>query len=115
LQRRGAGSHPQPAGHTSSDAVQDTVAFLGCEGTLLAHDQLPIHQYPHIFFSRPNHLIPQLVLVVEFASNQVQDIALGFIEPHEVILGPLFKPVYVSLDGIPSLRCVNHIPELSVI
>jgi len=28
---------PQPAGHSSFDAAQDTVGFLGCEGTSLAH------------------------------------------------------------------------------
>ena len=38
--------HPLcPAGHISFDAAQDMVDFLGCEGTLLAHVQLPIQQY----------------------------------------------------------------------
>ena len=35
---------PHPAGYTSFDAVQDTVGFLGCEGTLLVNTQLPTHQ-----------------------------------------------------------------------
>ena len=35
-----------PAGHASLDTAQDMTGFAGCEGTLLAHVQLPIHQYP---------------------------------------------------------------------
>jgi len=38
---------PQPAGHASFDAAQGTVDFLGCEGTLLPHVQLLIHQPPY--------------------------------------------------------------------
>ena len=34
---------PQPAGHTSLDAAQDMVGFLGCELKLLAHSQFSIH------------------------------------------------------------------------
>jgi len=59
-----------PAGHTSFDAAQGTVRFLGCKGKLLVHVQLPIHQHFHILFSRAvlNLFIPQLVLVVEVAT-----------------------------------------------
>ena len=49
------------------------------------------------------------------ALTQVQDLALGFAEPHEVLLGPLLKPVQVPLDGIPSLRCVDHTSQLGII
>ena len=35
--------------HSSFDVAQDTVGFLVCEGTLLAHIQLSIHQYPKCF------------------------------------------------------------------
>ena len=28
------------------------IGFLGCEGTLLAHAQFPMHQYPQVLFSR---------------------------------------------------------------
>ena len=52
-------------GHASFDAAQDTVGFLSCEGALLAQVQLPIYQYPQVFFGRgvPNPFITQLVLV----------------------------------------------------
>jgi len=39
---------PQHAGHTSVDAAQNMVDFLGHEGILLAHVQLAIHQYLQI-------------------------------------------------------------------
>ena len=37
--------------------------------------------------------IPQFVLVVEVATTHVQDLVLDFVEPHEVLLGPLLKAV----------------------
>ena len=40
---------PQPADHDSFGAAQDTVGFLGCKGTLLAHVQLAILQYSKAF------------------------------------------------------------------
>ena len=46
--------------------------------------------------------------------TQVQDLELGFVEPHEVLLGPLLEPIQVSLDGISSIGCVNHTPQLGV-
>lgn len=33
----GQGHFPQPAGHASFGAAQDTGGFVDCEGTLLAH------------------------------------------------------------------------------
>ena len=42
---------PRPAGHASFDAAQDTVGFLGCKHTLLAHVELLIHQYLKSFSS----------------------------------------------------------------
>jgi len=65
---------PQPAGHTSFDASQDTFGFLGCEGTLLAHVQLPTHQYPQVLFGKSvlHPHIPQLVLIAELAATQMQ-------------------------------------------
>jgi len=49
---------------------------------------------------------------VGVATIQVQDLALGFDEPHDVLLGPLFEAVQVFLVGIPSLGHVNHITQL---
>ena len=109
---------PHPAGHTFCfDAAQDVVGFRGCEGTLLAHIQLAIHQYSQILFSRAvlNPYLSQFVLVVWVAMTQVQDLTLGFAELHEVHLGPLLKPVWVSLDGISHLGHVNSTTQFGVI
>ena len=107
---------PHPAGHTSFVADYDAVASLGCEGTLLAQIQLLFHQYQQVFLSRAalNPFIPQLVLVVDVTSSHAQNLAFGFVEPHEVHLGPLLKPVKDPLDGIPSFWCVNCTPQLGV-
>ena len=55
------------------------------------------------------------VLVVGFVSIQLQDLAFGFVESHEVHLDPLLKPVYVPLAGILSLWHVNHSLQLGII
>ena len=54
---------------------------------------LPSPSAPGPFQQGYTPFIPQLVLLVDIALTQVQDLALGFIEPHEVLLGPLFEPV----------------------
>ncbi|KAK4825246.1 hypothetical protein QYF61_025645, partial [Mycteria americana] len=106
----------QPAGHTPFDAAQDTVGLLGCERTLLAHVHLFIHQYPQVLLRRAalSPFIPQPVLILGVAPTQVQDLALGLVEPHDVHTGPLFQLVQVPLDGIPSLRRVNCTTQLGV-
>ncbi|KAK4831400.1 hypothetical protein QYF61_017531 [Mycteria americana] len=108
---------PQPAGHASCYAAQDMVGLLGYEHTLLAHVQLFIHQYPQVLLCRAalDHIIPQPVLILGVALTQVQDLALGLVEAHEVHMGPLLKLVQVPVDGIPSLRCVNSTTQLGVI
>ncbi|KAK4822214.1 hypothetical protein QYF61_011855 [Mycteria americana] len=87
-----------------------------------AHVQLFIHQYFQVLLSRAalNPFILQPVLIPGVAPTQVQDLALGLVEPHEVHMGPLFKFVQVILDGILSLRHVNHTrsttpPQLGVV
>ncbi|KAK4831706.1 hypothetical protein QYF61_018758 [Mycteria americana] len=62
-----------------------------------------------------NPFIPQSVLILEIALTEVQDLALGLVELHEVHMGPLLKPVKVPLDGIPSLKCINCTTQIGVI
>ena len=71
------------------------IGFLDCEDTLLSHVRLPIHQYLQVLFSRAvlYYFIPQLVLIVGVAMTQVQDLAFGFFEPHQILLGLLLEPV----------------------
>ncbi|KAK4829553.1 hypothetical protein QYF61_005222 [Mycteria americana] len=94
---------PPPAGHAAFDAAQDTVGLLGCKHTLSVHVQLFIHQYP------------QPVLKPRIALTQVQDPAVGLVEPHEVHMNPFLKLVQVPLGGIPSFWHVNCTTQLGVI
>jgi len=50
---------------------------------------------PTILFDRAVlcSFILQLILVVGVVATQVQELAFGFVEPHEVHLGPLLEPV----------------------
>ena len=45
---------------------------------------------------------------------QVQDLVLGYVEPHEVLLGPLLKPVQVS-GWHPVPGCTDYTTQLGVI
>ncbi|KAK4811179.1 hypothetical protein QYF61_019810 [Mycteria americana] len=107
---------PRPAGHASFDTAQDTIGFLGCERTLLAHVQFFIHHYPQVLLlsAALNPFIPQSVLILGIAPMQVQDLALGFVELQEVPMGPLLKPVQVPLDGIPSLNVEVNMQNPSI-
>ena len=75
--------------------------FLGCEGILLAHVQLTTHQYQLTASSTWKFFLQgfaqlfhtQLVLIAEVAMTHVQDLALGFLESHALLLGPLLEPV----------------------
>jgi len=55
------------------------------------------------------------VLTLGAAPTQVQDPALGLVEPHKVHTGPLLQLVQVPPNGILFLRCVDHTPHLGVI
>jgi len=61
--------------------------------TLLAHVQLAIHQYIQVLFCRDvlYSFVPQLVCKAGIAVPWMQDQALGFVESHEVLLGPLLE------------------------
>jgi len=78
----------RPAGRAALDAAQDTVGFLGCRCTLLAHVELLIHQYPQILLLRAalEPLAAQRVLVFGIAPTHVQDLALGLVELLFVLL-----------------------------
>ena len=93
------------------------VAFLGSEGTLLAHYRVAIHQYPQVLSSRAvlYPFVSHLVLTVGLPAIQMQDLALIFVELHEVHLGTLLEPVEVSLGSISSLRLVDCTTEFGVI
>ncbi|KAK4822675.1 hypothetical protein QYF61_019042 [Mycteria americana] len=108
---------PRPAGHASFDAAQDTVGLLGCKHTLPGHVELLINQHPWVLLLRAalNPFSAQPVFVLWIAPTHVQDLALGFVELHELHTGPPLKPVKVPLDGIPSVQHVDRTTQVGVI
>ncbi|CAM9632888.1 unnamed protein product, partial [Bubo scandiacus] len=108
---------PRPAGHDSFDAAQDMIDFLGCECTLLGHDQFFSQKYPQFLHCRAvfNTLIPQSVLILRTAATHVQDLALGLVELNEIYMGSLLKTVKVHLGGIPSLQHIDCTTQFGVI
>jgi len=81
---------------------------------LPAHVEFLIHQYHQVLLVRAalSPFIPQPKLILEVTSTQVQNLALGLVEPHEVYRGPLLKLVQVPLDGISSLRPVKPLSHI---
>lgn len=75
------------------------------------------HKKLQVFLCRAalNLLITQPVLLLHFALILVQHLALSHVKLHEYCTGPLFKPVQVPLDTIPSLQPISHTTQLGVI
>ena len=113
VQSRTAGQNhlPRPNGRASFYTAQDMAGLLGCERTLLAYVQLFIHQYPQVVLGRTplNPFIPQLILILGVASTEMQDLALGLVQPHEVHTGPFLELVHVSKwHPIPQAYDLHH-------
>ncbi|KAK4818354.1 hypothetical protein QYF61_011451 [Mycteria americana] len=103
----GLGSMKDVGDGTLLDSLSPGYSWLsGCERTLSVHVQLFIHQHPQVLLCRAalNPFIPKPVLILRVTPTQVQDLALGVVEPHEV-----------PLDGIPSLQCIDHTTQLGVV
>ncbi|KAK4828748.1 hypothetical protein QYF61_000739 [Mycteria americana] len=85
---------PSPTGHAIFDTSQDAIGFLGHLGTLLTHIRAAVNQHPQVLFQP---LFPKPVALHGVAVAQVQDLALGLVEPHTIDLGPSIQPVHVPL------------------
>ncbi|KAK4821198.1 hypothetical protein QYF61_015766 [Mycteria americana] len=108
---------PTPAGHAIFDTSQDAIGFLGHLGTLLAHIQEAVNQHPQVLFCLAafQPLFPKPVALHGVAVAQVQDLALGFVKPHTIDLGPLIQPVQVPLQSLPTLQQINTPTQLGVV
>ncbi|KAK4816910.1 hypothetical protein QYF61_024920 [Mycteria americana] len=86
---------PSPTGHTISDTSQDAIGFLGHLGTLLAHIQSAVSQHPQVLFCQAafQPLFPKPGALHGVVVAQVQDLALGLVEPHTIDLSPSIQPV----------------------
>ncbi|KAK4813467.1 hypothetical protein QYF61_006258 [Mycteria americana] len=108
---------PTPAGHAISDTSQDAIGFLGHLGTLLAHIQLAVNQHPQVLLCQAafQPLFPKPVALHGVAVAQVQDPALGLVEPHTIGPSPSIQPVQVPLQSLPPLKQINTPTQLGVI
>ncbi|KAK4829130.1 hypothetical protein QYF61_002209 [Mycteria americana] len=108
---------PSPAGHTIFDTSQDAIGFLGRLGTLLAHIQPAVNQHPQVLLCQAafQPLFPKPVALHGVAVAQVQDLALGLVEPHTIGLGPWIQPVQVPLQSLPTLKQINTPTQLGVV
>ncbi|KAK4831235.1 hypothetical protein QYF61_016333 [Mycteria americana] len=109
---QGHNHFPSPAGHAIFDTSQDTIGFLGRLGTLLAHIQAAVNKHPQVLFCLAafQPLFPKPVALHGVAVAQVQDLALGLVEPHKIDLGPLIQPV----QSLPTLKHINTPAQLGV-
>ncbi|KAK4823336.1 hypothetical protein QYF61_001613 [Mycteria americana] len=116
-QVQGHDHFPSPAGHTVSDTSQEAIGFLGHLGTLLAHIQPALDQHPQVPFlwATFQPLCPKPVALHGVVVTQVQDLALGLVEPHTIGLGPSIQPVQVPLQSLPPLKQINTPAQLGVI
>ncbi|KAK4810920.1 hypothetical protein QYF61_013328 [Mycteria americana] len=91
---------PSPAGHAIFDTSQDAIGFLGHLGTLLAHIQAAVNKHPQVLLCQAafQPLFPKPVALHGVAVAQVQDLALGLVEPHTIGLGK-----FTSLDLLAML------------
>ncbi|KAK4806197.1 hypothetical protein QYF61_001120 [Mycteria americana] len=108
---------PTPAGHAIFDTSQDAIGFLGHLGTLLAHIQVAVNQHPQVLLCQAafQPLFPKPVALHGAAVAQVQDLALGLVEPHTIDLGPSIQPVQVPLQSLPTLKQINTPAQLGVV
>ena len=69
---------PVPADHCSSDGIQDTICFLDCKCTLLAHIKFFISQDTWVLLSRATfkELFSQTLYKSGITPTQVQNLAL---------------------------------------
>ncbi|KAK4832035.1 hypothetical protein QYF61_020550 [Mycteria americana] len=108
---------PSPAGHAIFNTSQDAIGFLGHLGTLLAHIQAAVNQHPQVLLCQAafQPLFSKPVALHGVAVAQVQDLALGLVEPHTIDLGPSIQPVQVPLQSLPTLQQINTPTQLGVI
>ncbi|KAK4811271.1 hypothetical protein QYF61_023323 [Mycteria americana] len=116
-QVQGHNHFPSPAGHAIFDTSQDAIGLLGHLGTLLAHIQAAVNQHSQVLLCLAafQPLFPEPVALHGVAVAQVQDLALGLVEPHTIDLGPSIQPVQVPLQTLPTLQQINTPTQLGVI
>ncbi|KAK4816506.1 hypothetical protein QYF61_017467 [Mycteria americana] len=108
---------PGPAGHTIVHTSQDVIGLLGHLGTLLAHIQAVIDQHSQVLlcWAAFQPLFPKPVALHGVVVAQVQDLALGLVEPRTTGPSPLIQPVQIPLQSLPTIKQINTPAQLGVV
>ncbi|KAK4830275.1 hypothetical protein QYF61_009368 [Mycteria americana] len=101
-----------PVYFSNSESLSSN-ATLGCQVNLWSLDDSSKVDISTVDIERAtlNPFIPHSVLILGIAPAQVQDLALGLVEFHEVHMGTLLKPIKVPLEGIPSVNTATSKPN----
>ncbi|KAJ7419506.1 integral membrane protein dgcr2 idd [Pitangus sulphuratus] len=106
-----------PAGHTICDISQVAFGLLGHLGTGLAHVQFAANKHTKVLFCQAafQPLFPKYVMLYRVIVTELQDPALGLLEPHNIGLSPLIQPVQIPLQNLPTFQQINTVTQLSII
>ena len=87
---------------------QDTIGLLGHLGThWLFQGSVQRAAFQPLF--------PKPVVLHGIIVTQEQDLALGLVELHTVVLIPLIQPVQAPLQSLPTLQKINTPTQLGVV
>jgi len=92
------------------------MVLLGHLGTLLAHVQSSISQYPQVYFLYTvfQLLCPKPVALPGVVAK-VQDPIFGLVELHLIGFSPAIQPAQIPLQGLAIPRQINTSSQLGVI
>lgn len=70
--------------------------------------------YPHVLFHRAalNQFVLQSLFILGIALMQLQDLTLGVVQLHKILIDPLHKPVKVLVDSVPQLPVMYKLSEV---
>jgi len=108
---------PASAGHTIPDPSQDAVGLLGHVGRLMALIQPAVNQHPQVLsrWAAFQPLLPKPAALHGVVVAQVQDPALGLVEPHTTDLSPSIQCVLMPLQSLPTLEQIDIPTQFGVI
>ncbi|KAK4825412.1 hypothetical protein QYF61_027178 [Mycteria americana] len=91
--------------------------YAGAFSTLFTHIELVVYRDCQVPFHKaaPQPGRPQVVLHSWIMFSQVQDFTLVLIEPHKVLVSPLFQPIQVFLQGGSPFRSVHFSTQFGII
>ena len=113
----GQDDFPSCAHHTVPHISQDAIGLLGHLGTLLAHIQLTVHQYPKVPFHQAafQPLLIKPVGLPGVIVTKMQDPTMDPMEIHATNLGPSIQSIQVPLQCPSHFRQINTPSQLGVV